>query len=129
MVKLTEREKWLMGEVFANFSPEKYDRNFFGDWLKEKELLLLSFAPSEWVVVNERLPNDETPVLILHRGIIKVGELVWDNPSWEDTYKAFRYWDDPVNDGQDWEWFDVTHWMPLPPAPPKEEDALEQSDD
>ena len=72
---------------------------------------------SDWVSVDERLPADETPVLIVLRGGITIGELRWERPSWEETYQAFRYWDDPHNDGQDWQWHDITHWMPLPEVP------------
>ncbi len=71
-------------------------------------------ADSGWVSVEERLPADETPVLILRNQEVRIGELRWEHPGFEDTYKAFRYWDDPLNDGQCWEWPEITHWMPLP---------------
>lgn len=70
-----------------------------------------------WISVKDKLPPDETPVLILLSGIPTVGELRWEHPSFEDTFKAFRYWDSPTKDGQAWEWLDITHWMPLPNAP------------
>ena len=71
-----------------------------------------------WIPTGERLPDDETPVLILfYDGKRKIGELRWDHPGFEDNYKAFRYWDDPDNDGQDWEWNDIVGWLPLPEAP------------
>ena len=73
---------------------------------------------SDWISVKDRLPPDETPVLIwFNTEFIKVGELRWDTPGFEDTYKACRYWDDPYDDGKLWEWYDVTHWMPLPSPP------------
>ena len=75
-------------------------------------------AAQQWIPVSERLPDDETPVLIFHHTKIRIGELVWEHPGFEDNYDAFRYWDDPENDGQGWEWGDITHWMPLP-EPPK----------
>lgn len=69
---------------------------------------------TDWITTESRLPDDETPVLIIRNGVHAIGELRWEHPGFEDTFKAFRYWDDPVNDGQDWEWHSVTHWMPLP---------------
>jgi hypothetical protein len=71
----------------------------------------------QWISVDERLPADETPVLIMLRGEITIGELRWEHPSHEETYQAFRYWDNPSDDGQDWQWHDVTHWMALSAAP------------
>lgn len=72
---------------------------------------------SEWVSVNERLPKKETPVLILRNGVIRVGERRWEEPTHEDTYQAFWYWDDPSDDGQPWENHEITHWRPLPALP------------
>jgi hypothetical protein len=71
----------------------------------------------QWVSIHERLPADETPVLIICNGCVKIGELRWEHPTFEETYEPFRYWDDPHDDGQIWEWTDVTHWMPLPEPP------------
>lgn len=68
-----------------------------------------------WTETAEMLPPEETPVLIMHNDEIKVGEIRWDFPTFEETWSAYRYWDNPYDDGQDWEWGDVTHWMPLPP--------------
>ena len=70
-----------------------------------------------WTATTDHLPEDETPVLIVLRGRVRIGELRWEKPTWEETFRAFRYWDDPEDDGQGWEWQDVTHWMPLPEAP------------
>jgi hypothetical protein len=65
-----------------------------------------------------KLPDDETPVLLLfYNWNIRIGELRWERPGYEDTFKAFQYWDDPDNDGQEWDWGDVIGWMPLPEAP------------
>ena len=66
----------------------------------------------------DRLPEDETPVLILfHDGKIRIGEIRWERPTWEETFQAFQYWDDPYDDGKDWDWADVVGWMPLPEVP------------
>jgi hypothetical protein len=77
------------------------------------------------------LPPIETEVLILVRGRWRIGALQWETPGFEDTFKAFKYWDDPEDDGQDWEWYDVTHWCSLPALPepyefpPEKEDVME----
>ena len=73
--------------------------------------------PEGWISVEDRLPDEEIPVLIIFNGEIVIGERRWDNPGFEDTYKAFWYWDDPTDDGQDWGRDEVTHWMPLPKPP------------
>ena len=83
-------------------------------WKKE----IKDLKASEWISVKERLPDDNTPVLICFReGRFEVGGLFWAYPSFEDSYTAFQYWDSFNNDGQDWEWNDITHWMPLPNTP------------
>ena len=81
-------------------------------WQKAQEA-----AMPGWISVDERLPADETPVIILHRGEARIGELRWDHPGFEDTYSSYRYWDNPHDDGQGWEWDDITLWMPLPASP------------
>lgn len=74
----------------------------------------------KWISVEDRLPASETPVLVWFKNKeVRVASLEWEFPSYEDNYLAYRYWDCPYNDGQDWEWFDITHWMPLP-EPPEE---------
>lgn len=70
-----------------------------------------------WIKTANELPPDETPVLIILNGEIRIGELRWEHPSWEETYEAFRYWDNPNDDGQIWEWHDVTHWQYMPEIP------------
>lgn len=72
---------------------------------------------NDWRKPDESLPPDETPVLVIHLGEIKIGELRWEYPGHEDTYEAFRYWDAPHDDGQSWEWSDITFWMSLPKLP------------
>lgn len=70
------------------------------------------------IATFDSLPPDETPVLILFfNGDIKKGEIRWEHPSFEDTFRAFKYWDDPDNDGQEWDWDDVIAWTPLPEIP------------
>ena len=87
---------------------------------------LLTFLPDEpepdytqvpeiqgWTRTQDKTPSDETEVLILVNGVRRIGWILWETPSYEEAFKAFPYWDDPHNDGQDWEWRDVTHWAPL----------------
>lgn len=72
---------------------------------------------SAWKRSEDELPREETPVLIFRDGEICPGELRWETTSYEETYVPFRYWDDPTNDGRDWDWYSVTHWMSLPEMP------------
>ncbi len=53
-----------------------------------------------WISTSRQLPLDETPVLIFRNGEFRIGERRWDYPGFEDTYRAFWYWDDPNDDGQ-----------------------------
>ncbi|MFZ2172359.1 MAG: DUF551 domain-containing protein [Methylococcaceae bacterium] len=67
-----------------------------------------------WINVEDKTPDPETPVLIIYKGEVRIGELVWERASFEDTYDDFLFWDCPYNDGQIWEYADVTHWQPIP---------------
>lgn len=60
---------------------------------------------SEWISVEERLPSNETRVLIMHGDVVATG--VWSGLSWS----AFSI-DRPINIYRE-----VTHWMPLPEPP------------
>lgn len=70
---------------------------------------------AEWISVKERLPekdeeyyrrNDCWPeyIVMIAEGIVPT-TLEWDGESWSDDYDCYN----------------VTHWMPLP-EPPKEEE-------
>lgn len=72
---------------------------------------------TQWIQCSERIPPEDTPVLILRNGELRIGAIFTESPGHEETFKAFNYWDDPNDDGQCWEWHEVTHWMPLPSAP------------
>lgn len=106
----------------GNFAQDAHGRYLY-QWMHdqwkgwEARAALSAPAIPTWISVEERLPEDETPVLILRRGELDLGELVWERPGFEDTYEAFRFWDRPNDDGQGWEWDEVTHWMPLPAGP------------
>lgn len=75
-----------------------------------KELL----GKTQWISVKDRLPDIYQRVLILIRGRIFISSI---EEEYGDEYRdgAIRFWDG------DWDWPEVTHWMPLP-APPKEEE-------
>ncbi len=69
----------------------------------------------KWILVQDQLPDDETPVLALYDGRVEILELCWEYPGFEDTYEAFRYWDRPYDGGRgDIDSSYVTCWMPLP---------------
>jgi hypothetical protein len=90
-------------------------------WLEIESLRAqLAAAKLQWISAEGRLPDDKTPVLILVNNTIQIGALFWEKPNFEDTYKAFQYWDSPEGEGRDWEWNDITHWMPLPQPPENE---------
>lgn len=72
---------------------------------------------SQWVPVDDRLPPDETPVLVLRCGAVSICELRWEYPGPEDSYQSFRYWDDLNDYGQAWELSEITHWSPIPQPP------------
>ena len=70
-----------------------------------------------WMSVADYLPPDETPVLVLRCGAVLLGEMRWEHPGPEDSYRSFRYWGDPNDDGQCWELDEITHWAPIPQPP------------
>lgn len=76
----------------------------------------------KWISTLDDLPKEATPVLIVHCGEVRIGEIRWDFPGFEDAYREFQYWDDPNNDGQCWAWGNVTHWMPIPAMPEESRD-------
>jgi hypothetical protein len=74
----------------------------------------------EWISVDERLPEEETPVLAIvdgYDGLLTV-ERRWErcDQMTEPYYKDFLYWDWVDNDGQDLEG-KVRFWMRLPEMP------------
>ena len=72
---------------------------------------------SEWISVADSLPDSGEPVLVCRDSIHEpfIGNVVWETPAYEETFKAFWYWDGVHNEGENWD--DVTHWMPLPERP------------
>ena len=72
---------------------------------------------TDWISTRDQMPDLDTTVLIVLCGNIRMGELRFEHPSYEDTHNGFEYWDDPYDEGQCWDFPDVTHWTPLPSLP------------
>lgn len=70
-----------------------------------------------WISCLEKLPEIETKVLIICNNEIRLGALEYEIPSFEETFTKFKYWFEPDNDMQVYEFQDITHWMPLPASP------------
>lgn len=117
---------WVGSEIEGDSSVSCTMCGLVGWGLPAKELLTTTFLPDEpepdytqapeiqgWTRTQDKTPSDETEVLILVNGVRRIGWVLWETPSYEEIFKAFPYWDDPHNDGQGWEWDDVTHWAPL----------------
>ena len=71
----------------------------------------------QWVSVDDHLPPDKTPVLVLRCGAVSICELRWEHPGPEDSYQSFRYWGDTNDYGQAWDFNEITHWSPIPQPP------------
>lgn len=99
------------------------DRKDAEQYLDAQEAIdeaLAALQREQWVPVSERLPPEGADVLALH----DYGQIV-SNPAHRDCGKRYGYQitrrygngflSDLLETGQ------VTHWMPLPPAPQTEE--------
>lgn len=86
----------------------------------QKEIDETDLAP-QWVSVDDRLPPLETPVLASVHGmdapIVLEMRIETCNQMVESYFDDFLYWDNPHDDGQDYE-NRVLAWQPLP-EPPK----------
>lgn len=61
-----------------------------------------------------KLPEEGTQVLAkMSAGGYRVLESCLESPTYEETFKAFLYWDDPHNDGQGIEVCDVESYVTL----------------
>lgn len=68
---------------------------------------------SEWIPIDERLPDPETPVLI----VTGEGHVV-DAVFYLRGYGKSRFFDRTDSDGEGCVWLCyATHWMPLPGPP------------
>lgn len=115
---ITDEQILAQAVACGGFATYDDGETYYSRYLEDTDLKdeLLAFARGclpAWVSVDDRLPPPETPVLIVYRKQVRIGELRWDHPGFEDTYKSYQYWDDTGDDGQAWEWADITHWAPL----------------
>jgi len=98
-------------------SIKTYDVGYHGLMIEGDGGEYVKAADLAWVPTADRLPPAETPVLVVVNGAHRIGALFWERPGYEDTFDPYLYWDDPGNDGQDWDQSTVTHWAPLMPVP------------
>jgi len=99
--------------------------HYFTDYCEKTQLIaakrILDIVEQDrWVSVDDRLPDDETPVLAIVDGfdyplILEIRTEVC-NEMIEGYFKDFRYWDQPSNDGQEYNDL-VKAWQPLPNPP------------
>lgn len=67
--------------------------------------------PSEWISVNDRLPEESAGTCAV---LIKSGEVLTAWPTyWHGSRSEFAEWTFPLDELKS----KVTHWMPLPDAP------------
>lgn len=72
----------------------------------EQELARLA-----WRILEDETPPDQTDILIKRdNGSICVAALYWEHPMFEDTWESYRYFDNPYDEGQEWEWHSVVEW-------------------
>lgn len=79
---------------------------------------------SGWISVKDRLPEDSGDYMVLNDGRIEIAP--YDKEAAQEGLYPFGYEDKEIDEiGNtliDWiEISGVTHWMPLPEPPPKEE--------
>ena len=92
-------------DLVQNIKPKEYDIHIdLGDWVSTGVLAPLKVLPKDGIAV----------LICFFDGTIRKGALYWDIPSFEDIYEKFQYWDDPDNEGQEWDWGDIVGWQPLP---------------
>lgn len=101
------RDGFYQGYQAAKISPEKQDSC---EHILDMEKMVDVTSSSGWISVKERLPDIYQRVLILIRGRIFISSI---EEEYGGEYRdgVIRFWDG------DWDWPDVTHWMPLPEAP------------
>lgn len=68
---------------------------------------------SEWISCSERLPSDDDEVLIHEHGCVYYGNYI-NGKFITQAYSS-------MGECDDWVYYNVTHWMPLP-LPPEGED-------
>lgn len=99
----------------------------------QAKTILAANGFDDWVKATDRLPPDETSVYVIRKGKQSIGELRWETPTHEETFKAFRYWAHPDDDWVEELPGEVTHWrhmhkMPadLVPVPEVQEATMQE---
>lgn len=113
MKQLIDREEVL--EIVREWScivERHVGKNACTDLYEDIEAIPTHKAESEWVSVEERLPNDMGELFML---AMKGGWVYDDLVKWDSNLNVFYN----VN-GTEWTDSDITHWRPLP-QPPKVE--------
>lgn len=63
------------------------------------------------------MPDEGERVLALYRGEWIVLEVAIEYPTFEETFRPFKYWREPFSDMLQIEYYDVDDWLPLPEIP------------
>lgn len=92
-----------VSKVMCNTTMEEIKAVDTGEIIPITNLL----TPAKWISVKDRLPDIYQRVLILIRGRVFISSI---EEEYGDEYRdgVIRFWDG------DWDWPEVTHWMPLP---------------
>jgi hypothetical protein len=77
----------------------------------------ISGVPEKYHHISYEFPDEGERVLALYRGEWIVLEVGIENPSFEESFKPFKYWFEPFSDMLCIECYDVDTWVPLPKIP------------
>ena len=110
-MKLTPRDRWLIEQGWLYGEDNSDTGVYFGEWLKENESRLAAEAPSDWISVDDRLPETHTDgkAYLVHSEHI-ILEPMCKIASFVNGDFVFV----------DWDRWTVTHWKPLPAPPEKD---------
>lgn len=92
-----------IGDKYVNMNTQWY----FETWLARADM---AAAGAPWVSVEERLPEDKEPILMIAVGIGPRGDYTTDQYAGWRAGDTWERW--PLNE-------EPTHWMPLPSPPEK----------
>ena len=111
MDRLTGREKWLI-EQGCNHGRDDDNLLCVDAFIKENESRLATEAPSDWISVDERLPEEQQKILVILRsGIILTGAYI------QDSYCIYSTETDRYSEIYT---HVLSHWQPLPAPPEKD---------
>lgn len=94
-------------------------------WIADEiDALRAELQARQWISVDERLPDNDELVLVTGPGFRRQ-HVSFD--CWRMQREAPLSWSSAtIETGMGWddhEYEEITHWMPLPPAPPQGETA------